>query len=181
VPVVIVQHIAAGFLQGLASWLTRDAAFPVKVADHGEGLLPGHGYLAPDNFQMGVDRSYRIVLSEDDPENALRPSVSYLFRSVAHSFGKSGVGVLLTGMGKDGAKELGLMKEKGAITIAQDEESSVIYGMPGEAVALDAVTHVLPPDEIAAKLRRLAICGGEESSQFSVPSPLKDRRLGEYP
>jgi len=155
VPVLMVQHIAAGFLPGLADWLTRTTGFPVQIAVHGEDVLPGRGYIAPDDLQMGIKSYYRIALDEDNSGNGLRPSISYLFSSVADAFGENAVGVLLTGMGKDGAKELKLMKEKGAITIAQDEESSVIHGMPGEAIRLGATMHVLPPDRIAATLEAL--------------------------
>ena len=84
------------------------------------------------------------MLARDEPENGLRPAVSYLFRSLAESCGANAVGVLLTGMGKDGAAELKQMRDRGAVTIAQDRESSVVHGMPGEAIALGAATHVLP-------------------------------------
>jgi two-component system chemotaxis response regulator CheB len=162
-PLLIVQHIAAGFVQGFADWLARSSGFPVKVASHGEYPLPGRAYLAPDNLHMGVGSGGRILLSTDEPENSLRPAVSRLFRSVAEVFGQYAAGVLLTGMGKDGARELRLMREKGAVTIAQDKESSVVYGMPGEAVALNAATYVLPPARIAeflsgmTKARRNAV------------------------
>lgn len=156
IPVLIVQHIAAGFVHGFAEWLAQSAGFPVEVATHGEYLLPGRAYLAPDGFHMRVQMGHRIALSNDVPENGLRPSVAALFRSVALVCGPEAVGVLLTGMGKDGAEELRLMKEKGAITIAQDEKSSVIHGMPGEAIRLGAATHVLPPERIAAMLASLA-------------------------
>ncbi len=156
VPVLIVQHIAAGFVSGLAEWLAHSSGFPVHVAAHGDRILPGRAFVAPDGFHMGVGTRGRIALSGTGPENGLRPSVSYLFRSVAHVFGRSAVGVLLTGMGRDGAHELKLMKEKGAITIAQNEESSVIHGMPGEAINLDAATYVLSPEGIASALTRLA-------------------------
>ena len=104
---------------------------------------------------MRVESGQRILFSNDEPENGLRPSVSFLFRSVANAFGKNAVGVLLTGMGKDGAEELKLMKDKGAVTIAQDKDSSVVHGMPGEAIRLGAASYVLPPDRIAAALARL--------------------------
>jgi two-component system chemotaxis response regulator CheB len=104
---------------------------------------------------MGMEINGRIVLSKSEHENSLRPSVSYLFRSIAGVFGKSSVGVLLTGMGKDGACELKMMKEKGAITIAQDKESCVVYGMPGEAVNLNAAIYVLSPPKIAELLAGL--------------------------
>ena len=154
-PVLIVQHIAPGFVQGFADWLANSCRFPVRIATKHEFPLPGHAYIAPDGVHMGMDTSGRIVFEGSEPENGLRPAVSYLFRSVAKVFGKNIVGVLLTGMGKDGAKELKMMKEKGAITIAQDEESCVVYGMPGEAVNLNAATYVLSPPKIAELLARL--------------------------
>jgi two-component system chemotaxis response regulator CheB len=154
-PLLIVQHIAPGFVQGFADWLANSCRIPVKIATRHEFPLPGHAYIAPDGVHMGLDTSGRIVFEGSEPENGLRPAVSYLFRSVANVFGKNIVGVLLTGMGKDGAKELKMMKEKGAITIAQDEESCVVYGMPGEAVNLNAATYVLSPPKIAELLAGL--------------------------
>ena len=153
-PVLIVQHMAPGFIQGFVNWLAQSSSFKVRVAAHGESVLPGNIYVAPDSFQMGI-RGGRIFLTQDAPEHGLRPSVSYLFRSVADAYGAGAVGVLLTGMGTDGAEELKLMKDKGATTIAQDKESSIVYGMPGEAVKLDAASYVLPPDKIAAALSSL--------------------------
>ncbi|MHB1174270.1 MAG: chemotaxis-specific protein-glutamate methyltransferase CheB [Sulfuriferula sp.] len=155
-PVLIVQHMAAGFIQGFAEWLAQSASLPVHVAIHGELLLPGHVYIAPDEYQMKVERSGKIVLTRDAPENGLRPSVSYLFRSIADNYGGDAVAGLLTGMGRDGADELRLLKQKGAVTFAQDKDSSVVHGMPGEAIKLDAATFVLPPDKIAAVLTNLA-------------------------
>lgn len=155
-PVLIVQHIAAGFVHGFADWLVQVTGFAVGVATHDERLLPRRAYVAPDGFHMEVaDGGDRITLVRSAPENGLRPSVAALFRSVARVCGRGAAGVLLTGMGKDGAHELGLMKERGAITIAQDEESSIIYGMPGEAVSLGAATYVLSPEGIAALLTKL--------------------------
>lgn len=160
VPLLIVQHIASGFVQGFAEWLSGTSGFPVRIASDGEALLPGHGYISPDGFHMGVASGPQIVLSDHPPENGLRPSVAYLFRCVARVFGPGAVGVLLTGMGRDGAHELKIMKESGAITIAQDQESSVVHGMPGEAIKLGAATHVLPPQGIAAMLSALVLKKG---------------------
>jgi two-component system chemotaxis response regulator CheB len=106
-----------------------------------------------------IEPGGRIALSSAPPENGLRPAVAALFRSVADVYGKSVIGVLLTGMGIDGAKELLLMKQKGAITIAQDRASSVIFGMPGEAVNIDAATYVLSPARIVTMLEHLAKTG----------------------
>jgi two-component system chemotaxis response regulator CheB len=154
-PLLIVQHIAQGFVQGFANWLANSCRFPVRIAKQHEFPLPGHAYIAPDDVHMGVDAGGRIVLVKSEPENGLRPSVSYLFRSVAEVFGKNIVGVLLTGMGRDGAYELKMIKDKGAMTIAQDKESSVVHGMPGEAIRLGAAMHVLAPSSIAAMLADL--------------------------
>ena len=159
VPIVIVQHMAPGFIQGFADWLCQASRFPVQLAAHGQVLQPGHAYLAPDGFQMRVESGYRIALSSDGPENGPRPSVSHLFRSVATVYGKKAVGVLLTGMGKDGAQELKLIKEQGAITLVQDKESSVVHGMPGEAIKIDASTYVLSPESIAVALSNLVKTG----------------------
>lgn len=155
-PIVIVQHMATGFSRGFMEWLAQSSALPVHLAAHGETMLPGHVYLAPDEMQMKVASHERIVLTKDEPENGLRPSVSYLFRSVAEVYGCDAVAGLLTGMGRDGAEELRLLKEKGAVTFAQDKESSVVHGMPGEAIRLDAAMLVLPPEKIAAVLTSIA-------------------------
>ncbi len=155
VPILIVQHISHGFTEGFVEWLKSTTNFPLHIASHGEYPLPGHGYIAPDDFHMGVESGPRIVLSTHEVENNLRPSVAYLFRTVAQVFGSKTIGVLLTGMGRDGADELKLLKDKGAITIAQDKESSVVHGMPGEAIKLNAATHVLSPDEIITTLIEL--------------------------
>jgi two-component system chemotaxis response regulator CheB len=156
VPLLIVQHISPGFGERLAEWLRQTSRLPIHIASHGERTLPGHVYLAQDGLHMGVGSDGRLSLTEDPPENGHRPSVSYLFRSVAKSFGERSLGVLLTGMGKDGAEELKLMKDLGAFTLAQDKESSVVHGMPGEAIQLGGATFVLAPDHIAATLARLA-------------------------
>lgn len=155
-PILIVQHIASGFVTSFVEWLAKTSSLPVHVAMHGEYITPGHVYVAPDECQMKVEHGGKIVLTGDGPENGLRPSVSYLFRSLAAVYGGEAVAVLLTGMGRDGAEELRLLKEKGAITIAQDKDSSVVHGMPGEAIKLDAATYILAPDKIAVVLTNLA-------------------------
>ena len=155
VPVLVVQHMATGFLQGFVEWLSESSSLSIHIAAHGEKLLPGHVYVAPDGFHMGVEAPGRILLSKDDLENGLRPSVSFLFRSVANVYGKHAIGIILTGMGKDGAEELKLLKDNGALTIAQDKESSVVHGMPGEAIAQGAATYVLTPEKIIDALKSL--------------------------
>ena len=157
VPIVIVQHIAVGFLAGLVEWLTKSTQFPVRIPAHGDLLLPGHAYLAPEGYHLGVERGPRAIIVDAPPENNLRPAVSYLFRSAANALGSQTIGVLLTGMGKDGAAELKLLRDKGSITIAQDKESSVVHGMPGEAIRLGAAMHILPPERIVEALQQLCM------------------------
>lgn len=154
-PIVIVQHISAGFTQGLVEWLSMTSAIPVHLGRHGEKILPGHAYVAPEHLQMKVMKDGVISLSEDDPQDGLRPSVSCLFRSIADVYGKNAAGVLLTGMGRDGAQELRLMKDKGAVTIVQNEETSVVFGMPGEALRVGGAAYVLPLEAIAQMLEGL--------------------------
>ena len=165
VPLVIVQHMAAGFIGGFVEWLAQSSHLPVELAVQGQPMLPGHVYVAPDEFQMKVARGGKIVLTKDAPENGLRPSVSVLFRSVAESYGCDAVAGLLTGMGRDGAAELRLLKKEGAATFAQDKDSSVVHGMPGEAIRLDAVMFVLPPEKIAAVLTNLANNRGKKERE----------------
>lgn len=151
-PLLIVQHMAPGFIHGFAQWLNLTSRIPVRIACQGEPLLPGHAYIAPEGFHMAVEGAGRIALTRGAPENGQLPSVSFLFRSCADVYGRNAVGILLTGMGDDGARELKLMKSRGAITIAQDRESSVIFGMPGEAEKIGAATYFFPPVRIVEYL-----------------------------
>ena len=155
-PLLIVQHMSSGFSQGFVEWLSQSSLLPVRLAVHGERILPAHVYVAPDEFQMKMESGGRIALLRDEHENGMCPSVSCLFRSVAEVYGCHAVAGLLTGMGRDGADELKLLREQGAVTFAQDKESSVVHGMPGEAIKLDAAMFVVAPQEIAPLLTRLA-------------------------
>jgi two-component system chemotaxis response regulator CheB len=155
-PVLIVQHIAPGFTEGFANWMNTASALPVHIAFDGEQPRPGQVYVAPDFHQMKVGRNGKISLSTEEEDNGIRPSVASLFRSVAEVYGSHAIGVLLTGMGRDGANELKLMKTKGAVTIAQDKESSMVFGMPGEAVKIGAAKYSLSPAKIAEMLEILA-------------------------
>lgn len=155
VPVLIVQHISPGFADGLVEWLRTTSSLQIHLASSGARALPGNVYVAPDGFHLGVESDGRMRLTQDSPENGHRPSVAFLFRSVARAFGGKAMGVLLTGMGKDGAEELKQMKDAGAITIAQDKASSVVHGMPGEAIQLGAATFVIHADRLAGLLTKL--------------------------
>ena len=164
VPIVIVQHISTGFTEGFVAWLESASRYPVRVAVHGQRADAGVAYVAPNERQMAVAPDLTIVLSDAPPENGLRPSVSALFRSMAEGFGADAVGILLTGMGRDGALELRQMRDRGALTIAQDRESSVVFGMPAEAVQLDAARYVLSPEKIAGVLANLSYAAAGAAS-----------------
>lgn len=154
-PVLVVQHITSGFLDGMVEWLSSETGLLVRVASQGERIRGGCVYFAPDGHHMGVTGDGRIMLSNGPAENGVRPSVSHLFRSVARAYGARSAGVLLTGMGKDGALELAQMREKGAVTVAQERESCVVYGMPAEAVRLNGAVHLLPPAGITGFLNSI--------------------------
>jgi two-component system, chemotaxis family, protein-glutamate methylesterase/glutaminase len=145
--VLIAQHMPPGFTKSFAQRLNGLCRITVKEAEHGERVLPGHAYIAPGHAHLLLARSganYIAHLSDDPPVNRHRPSVDVLFRSAAQHAGKNAVGVILTGMGRDGAAGLLEMKKAGAYTLAQDEASCIVFGMPREAIALGAA------DEIAA-------------------------------
>lgn len=164
VPVLIVQHMAPGFVQSFVEWLQQSTGFPVRLASDGEPMLPGQAYVAPDGAHLGVQnlglrQGARLRLSDGPPECGVKPAVSFLFRSLAATMAPHVAAVLLTGMGRDGVDELKRLKQAGALTIAQDEKSSVVFGMPGQAVEAGAVSHVLPPDGIAELLAGLTSHG----------------------
>ena len=152
-PTLIVQHMPQFFTKSFAERLNSLCAMEVKEAEDGEPLRPGKALLAPGNFHMVLKRSgtqYHVEVKDGPLVFHQRPAVEVLFRSVARFAGPRAVGVLLTGMGKDGAQGLLEMREAGARTIAQDEQSCVVFGMPKEAIALGAAEVVLPLDRIAA-------------------------------
>ncbi len=149
VPVVVVQHITPGFERGLVDWLGKTCNLPVSIAVDGESLYAGQVYIAPDGFHLEVSRGLRVLLVSGPPEHGVKPAGSRLLRSVAKGFGTDAIGVVLSGMGRDGADGLKRMREAGALTIAQDADSSVVHGMPGEAIRLGAACHVLDPLGIA--------------------------------
>lgn len=145
--VVISQHIPAAFSRPFAERMNQCSAMSVCEAQDGQHILPGHVYIAPGDRHLLVERDgarYRCRLSDGPQVNRHRPSVDVMFRSVAQNVGPNATGVILTGMGDDGARGLKEMMEAGAHTIAQDEASSVVWGMPGTAVRLGAAQQVLP-------------------------------------
>lgn len=161
--VLIAQHMPPGFTKSFAQRLNGLCRITVKEAEHGERVLPGHAYIAPGHAHLLLARSganYLAHLSDDPPVNRHRPSVDVLFRSAAQHAGKNAVGVILTGMGRDGAAGLLDMKNAGAYTLAQDEASCIVFGMPREAIALGAADEVAPMPEMSRRvMARLAAMG----------------------
>jgi two-component system, chemotaxis family, protein-glutamate methylesterase/glutaminase len=157
--VVIAQHIPKAFSGPFAKRMNQCCALTVYEAEDGQQVLPGHAYIAPgDRHLLIVRDGSRYVCRLDDgaPVNRHKPSVDVLFRSVAQNVGRNAIGMLLTGMGRDGARGLLEMRDAGSPTLAQDEATSVVWGMPGEAVALGAARQVLPLQELAAAVCSLA-------------------------
>ncbi|WP_455209057.1 chemotaxis-specific protein-glutamate methyltransferase CheB [Kaarinaea lacus] len=154
-PIVVIQHVDAAFAPGLAKWLNVKSALPVELAKEGDIPTPGKVYLAATNNHMMVSPQGRLVYSHEPADTSYRPSVDVFFKSVADNWRHSVTAILLTGMGKDGAKGLQALRHKGAYTIAQDKATSAVYGMPKAALELDAAVDILPIDLIAAALIRI--------------------------
>jgi two-component system, chemotaxis family, protein-glutamate methylesterase/glutaminase len=155
VPILVVQQIAAGFTEGLASWLQRNSRLHIKMAQEGEIASPGHVYIAPDNVHLEVGMNHVLQLIDGPPEHGNKPSLGRLFRSMAKTQGAKSIAVVLTGRGRDGVDDLLFLKEKGALTLAQDEESSVLFDRASKAIQLNAVKQVLPLQLIASTLKSL--------------------------
>jgi two-component system chemotaxis response regulator CheB len=154
--VLITQHMPPGFTRSFAARLNSLCRITVTEAVDGERVLPGHAYIAPGDRHMKLARSganYLVALDDGPPVNRHKPSVEVLFRSAAQLAGPNALGVMLTGMGKDGALAMLEMKRAGSFNIAQDEASCVVFGMPKEAIAVGAVDDVLPVMKIAQRLQ----------------------------
>ena len=154
-PILVVQHIAKGFVDGLAAWLDGASPLTVKVAEHAEALQPGRVYVAPDDQHLGVSGRRTVALSKQAAVAGFRPSGTFLFDSVAEHHRSGAVAVILTGMGEDGLPGLRKVREAHGRVLAQDAETSVVFGMPGAAVAAGLADMTLPIDMIAARLQHL--------------------------
>ncbi len=150
-PLVLVQHISLGFTRGFAGWLERETGHSIRVVEGPVHMEPGTVYLAADGTHLGV-RAGRAVPREGPPVNACRPSADVLFESVAREYGPRAVGVVLTGMGRDGAQGALALRRAGGKVLVQDEESSVIYGMPKAAIDVGAATRVVGLDDMAREI-----------------------------
>lgn len=158
IPILIVQHMTAGFMHGFVNWLDTDANLKIKCAEDNEVLQAGHVYFAPDDFHLEVSRQSMHLtskLTKRDPYHGFRPSVSVLFKSVAAVSGSRSMVVLLTGMGQDGADGMLEVRRAKGHTIIQDQQSAVVFGMPGIALTLNAVDKVVPLEQIAAYLMNI--------------------------
>jgi two-component system chemotaxis response regulator CheB len=165
--VLVIQHMADGFIESLAGWLNEMSALNVAVGESGRKLEPGTVTVAPSGLNMFVhDRRLRVTCSAPPPSQFHVPGIDTTFRSVADNVGADAIGVLLTGMGRDGAVGLKAMHDRGATTIAQDEATSAVYGMPAAAVALGAVNFTLPLPAIAPAL--LSLIGHEAAPMPST-------------
>lgn len=179
VPILIVQHITEGFDQSMADWLTAVTHHRVQLAQDGQLLCPGLVLFAPRGKHLGVSSGRRIVLDSSDPINTFRPSITYLFQSLAGVYGPRAVGVILTGMGSDGALGLVEFHKAGGYVIAQDEATSEIFSMPGTAIASGAVDQVLPlndiPNALNAILQAQLVNKNREASQETGGSFVGER------
>jgi two-component system chemotaxis response regulator CheB len=150
--IVIVQHITSGFLSGLVDWLGKECKIRVKIGEDSEEIRPGVAYIAPDNFHMRVKEGGKISLSDEPTNNGHRPSGDVLLESVAKTYGKGCVAAILTGMGRDGAVGMKAVRQSQGMTIAQNEKSCVVFGMPNAAIEMKAIDKVLPLEKIAEEI-----------------------------
>ncbi len=165
--ILVTQHMPENFTRSFADRLNSLCRVSVKEAEHNERVLPGHVYIAPGHSHLLLRRdgaNYMTELNQGPPVNRHRPSVDVLFRSAANVAGANAMGIILTGMGKDGAQGLLEMKQAGSHTIAQDEASCVVFGMPREAIAMGGACEILPLRDIARHvLEYLALHGGKSN------------------
>lgn len=153
-PIVICQHITIGFADELSRWLKSETKRDVVEATAAIALQPGRIFVAGSDAHLVAKADFTLEIDRSAPVGGFRPSCDVLLRSVAVSFGDRAIGVVLTGMGRDGARGLKEIRSRGGHTIAQDEATSIVFGMPGEAIALGAAEKILPLDQIAQQLGR---------------------------
>lgn len=155
VPILVVQHVTDGFSAGLADWLDGETELSVGLASHGEKIRAGTVLISPDDYHTRVTKNGTIELFKGQPYKGFRPSGNHLLSSLAETYGSQAMGIILTGMGDDGSNGLRDLHEAGGLTIAQNEQSCVVFGMPREAILLNSVDHVLSPNQIAETLMQI--------------------------
>lgn len=153
--IVIVQHITEGFSEGLAEWLDRESEMTVREARNGDRVETGHAIIAPTGLHIMLTAGDRIVLKEGLPVAGHKPAADVLFASVAEAYGRDSIGIILTGMGTDGANGIVAIKKAGGRTIVQDEQSCVVFGMPRAAIQTGAVDEILPLSHIAKRINQI--------------------------
>ena len=168
-PILLVQHFKAEFMPALVEWLVSVSALRLRLAVDGEPLTPGVVLVAPGNYHMRIDNNRRIALDPEQGPYRHHPAVDVLMETASKVFGPRAIGVLLTGMGNDGAAGLLAMRSRGARTIAQDEQSSVVFGMPAAAIELDAAEYVVHIDHIADVIQQLVT--NEGTNHVTISSP----------
>jgi len=151
-PIAIVQHMTSGFTQSLVDWLQTGSSRPILLARHQQRMVPGMVYVAPEDHHLVILRRGVLGLNQEPPESFVRPSATVLFQSAAQQYGNEVAGLLITGMGDDGALGLKVIHDKGGITMVQDEASCIVFGMPKRAIDLGAADYVLPPDSFVPTL-----------------------------
>lgn len=156
IPILVVQHIGAGFTEGLCDWLNRESDVQIKVAEAGESLLPATIYVAPSEFHLGASQSGHVQLSATPSIGGFRPSATFLFESLSAAFGSECLAMVLTGMGEDGIRGLSSVKRKGGFVVAQDERSSTVFGMPAKAIESGKTDVILPLDMMPLYFKELA-------------------------
>jgi len=171
IPIVAVQHITPGFAHGFAQWLNGETALQVALAKNGESVRPGHVLIAPDDTHLIVAPGGIVRLDHSEPVKGQRPSATRLFDSVAKIYGATSIGVVLTGMGDDGADGLEILRKTGGHLIAQDEESCAVFGMPKTAIERGIVDQILAPDKIAATFKHVDKRRKSESKSIESEYP----------
>ncbi len=151
-PILLVQHMALGFLPGFVEWLNQQTPLRVQVAKPGDALLPGNVYVAPEDAHLGVTSSMTVLVESSPPVGGFRPAATFLFDSAARELGNATLALVLTGMGSDGAPGAQAIHGAGGFVIAQDESTSVVFGMPAAAIERGCADEILPLDEIAGRL-----------------------------
>ncbi len=165
-PVVIAQHNSDGFIPGLVEWLNRLAKLHVKVAEEGEALAPGTVYVSPSEKHLEISMSRRVTFVERHPTDIYRPSCDRLLSSVALVYKAKSIGIILTGMGSDGVRGMKQIKEAGGTTIAEDEKSCIVFGMPKVAIDSGCIDTILPLEEISGKV--VSLLTGSAQKKMSL-------------
>lgn len=176
IPIVVIQHIANGFVDGMVVWLQECCDLELKIAGNGEALKPGVIYFPPDDCHLEILDGVILLDSKSPKVLGLRPAIGNTFRSLAQNYGPRSLGILLTGMGTDGAEAIKLMHDKSAVTIAQDKESCAVFGMPATAISLGGVSRIMNPDEIREFILQV---GSKRTLEglSATPTPIENKEL----